>query len=251
MALRIARRPRGFTLAELAVVLAIVGLLLGGMMLTFSAQVEIRNRGDTQHRLDEARDLLLAFALVNARLPCPATAASNGDESIATVAPGGGGTCTTNYAGFLPARAIGFQPVDSSGFAVDAWNNRIRYAVSSSATSIFTKTHGGAGVTWTLTTTPSDLVVCSQAQTVASCAVGPSVTNQNLVVALVFSSGKNGAAAIPVGNTNELENTDGDTVFVYRPPDPSTAAGGEYDDMTVWIPVGLLYGRLTAAGVLP
>ena len=251
MAARFSSRPSGFTLTELAVVLAIVGLLLGSMMYTFSAQVDGRNLSDSRRRLDDARELLLAFALVNKRLPCPATAASNGDESIAAAAPGGGGTCTTNYAGFLPAKAIGYQPVDGSGFAIDAWNNRIRYAVSNSSSSIFTKTHGGTGAIWSLTTAPSDLVVCDRSQAGATCAAGQSVTNQNVVVAIVYSSGKNGAAAIPATNLNELENADGDAVFVYRPPDPSGAATGEFDDMLVWIPVGLLYGRMTAAGVLP
>jgi hypothetical protein len=32
---------------------------------------------------------------------------------------------------------------------------------------------------------------------------------------------------------------------------PSDATGGEFDDMMVWIPVGMLYGRLATAGVLP
>jgi prepilin-type N-terminal cleavage/methylation domain-containing protein len=247
-----ARRARGFTLTEIAVVLAIVGLLLGSMMLTFSAQVENRNRGETQRRLDEARELLLAFAVVNKRLPCPATASSGGDEVIPITAPGGGGACAINYpnasSGFLPARAIGFQPVDSAGFAIDGWNQRIRYAVSSSSSGIFTTTHSATAV-WSLATTPTDLVVCTQAQAGTSCAAGQSVSNQNMVVAIVFSTGKNGAQG--AAGTNESENLDGDAVFVYRAPDPSTAAGGEYDDLTAWIPVGLLYSRMISAAILP
>jgi prepilin-type N-terminal cleavage/methylation domain-containing protein len=263
------RTARGFTLVELAVVLAIVSLLLGAMMLTLSAQVEIRNRGDTQRRLDDAKELLLAFAVVRGRLPCPATTTSNGDESFSSGDATSGGTCTlTTHDGFLPAAAIGFAPADPSGYALDAWNNRIRYAVSL-ATPInqagppricrpvaagtapvvphFTqrdnlKANG-------LDCSPSDLVVCSQSQAGATCAAGQSVTNQNTVAAIVFSTGKNGAQG--AAGANETENTDGDAVFAYRAPDSSTAAGGEYDDMTAWIPVGLLYGRLTAAGVLP
>ncbi len=255
------RHAQGFTLVELAVVLAIVSLLLGAMMLTLSAQVEQRNRGDTQRRLDDAKELLLAFAIVNGRLPCPASAAS-GDES-----PAGGGTCTNPYDGFLPGRAIGSAPVDASGYALDAWNNRVRYAVSL-ATPVNSQTpricrpvndttppvtpHFTQRVNLKangLDCSPSDLVVCSQSQAGTTCAAGQSVTNQNTVVAIVFSTGKNGSQG--AAGANETENTDGDVVFVYRPPDPSTTTGGEYDDMTAWIPVGLLYGRLTAAGVLP
>ena len=252
------RHAQGFSLIELAVVLLIVGLLLGAVMFTLAAQVEQRNRGDTQRGLEDAKELLLAFAIVNGRLPCPAWA--SGDES-----PAGGGICTNPYNGFLPGRAIGFAPVDASGYALDAWHNRIRYAVSNAlistvgpppicrpgnaapATPHFTqrdnlKANG-------LDCSPSDLVVCSQSQAGATCAAGQSVTNLNTVAAIVFSTCKNGRQG--AAGANETENTDGDVVFVYRTPDSSSAAGGEYDDMTAWIPVGLLYGRLTAAGVLP
>ncbi len=256
-------------------VLAIVGLLLGAMMFTLAAQVEQRNRGDTQRQLDDAKELLLAFAVVRGRLPCPATTTSNGDESFSSGDATSGGTCTlTSHDGFLPAAAIGFAPVDASGYALDAWNNRMRYAVSL-ATPFNQQYLPGPPVQpricqpvangtlplaphFTqrdnlkangLDCSPSDLVVCSQSQAGTTCAAGQSVTNQNTVVAIVFSTGKNGSQG--AAGANETENTDGDVVFVYRPPDPSTTTGGEYDDMTAWIPVGLLYGRLTAAGVLP
>jgi prepilin-type N-terminal cleavage/methylation domain-containing protein len=264
-----ARRARGFTLTELAVVLAIVGLLLGSMMLTFSAQVEQRNFAETQRRLDQAKELLLAFAVVRGRLPCPATTTSNGDESFSSGNVTSGGTCTlATHNGFLPAAAIGFTPVDAAGYALDAWNNRIRYAVSL-ATPVNQAgppricqpvAAGTAPVVPPFTQrdnlkangldcSPSDLVVCTEAQAGTTCAAGQAATNQNTVVAVVLSTGKNGVLG-PAG-TNETENTDGDAVFVYRAPDPSSASGGEYDDLTTWIPVGLLYARMIAAGVLP
>lgn len=244
------RRRRGFSLTELAVVLAIVGLLLGGLFYTLSAQVEGRNFSDTQQRIEYARELLLSFALVNGRLPCPASATSNGIEAPV----GGGAACThtTNtHNGFLPAVTIGYQPVDSFGYAVDAWGNRIRYAVSATTWSAGAGRFntGHATTAWSLAITPGDLVICSAAIAGAACAANQSVTNQNTVVALIFSIGKNGAIVVP--GANEAENLDGDGLFVSRAPDPAGAAGGEFDDQMVWIPVGLLYGRLVAAGVLP
>ena len=213
-----------------------------------SNQVESRYRGDTQRRLDEARELLVSFALVNGRLPCPGT--TSGDEM-----GGGAAPCASSYGGFLPARAIGFQPTDPSGFALDAWGNRIRYAVSATqwgaAPARFTRQHA-ATAPWSLSQKPTDLVVCSASPAVAtavSCDPGTSVTNQNTVVAIVFSTGKNGAAG-PLGR-NEAPNLGASGLFVSRTPDPAGAAGGEFDDLMVWIPVGLLYGRMVAGGVLP
>jgi hypothetical protein len=75
------------------------------------------------------------------------------------------------------------------------------------------------------------------------------VTNQQTVVAIVFSTGKNGARG--ASGASEARNLDGNGLFVSRPPEPATAAGGEFDDLVAWIPVGLLYGRMVAAGVLP
>ena len=257
----------GFTLVEMAVVLAIVGLLIGGMMMTLSAQLEQRQITETTRRLEEARDALIGFAIVNGRLPCPASnAAGTGDE-----APVGGGACAANYNGFLPARAIGFQPTDSAGYASDSWGNRIRYAVSNttwaSGEGRFTTRHNALSavppnnpVPWSITQTPADLLVCSAATgSATTCDANSSVTNTSTVVAVVYSIGKNGnttydpatnAARAGIG-TNEGRNLDGNALFVYRTLDPSTAAGGEYDDIMAWIPVGLLYGKLISAGVLP
>ena len=63
-------RSQGFSLVELAVVMTIVAFLLGGLLYTLSAQTEQRNFEETRRRLDQARELILAFAIVNGRLPC-------------------------------------------------------------------------------------------------------------------------------------------------------------------------------------
>ena len=251
--MQLKRTQDGFTLTELAVVFAIIALLIGGAMMTLSAQVETRNNDETQRRLNAAADALIAYAIVNRRLPCPATAATTGDE-----APAGGGPCTTWYGGFLPARTIGFQPVDTSGYGVDVWGNRIRYAVANlitgctgaSTTPHFTsqanlKANG-------LSCRPNDLDVCASATgtTATSCNTASRVASSETVGFIVFSTGKNGANATSHGN-DEVENTDGDRVFVSRTPSGTDATAGYYDDLMVLVPAGVLYNKLIAAGLLP
>ncbi len=289
----------GFSLVELAIVLFIVGLLMLSLMSTLSSQTEQRNFEDTRRRLEQARELLLAFAIVNGRLPCPARSAATavpvtvaGDE-VRDAAGDCIGDAVTDYyggvivagppvvtGGFLPARSIGFQQTDAAGFAVDSWGNRIRYAVSgavpinsaaprvcrpvSAATPPVTPHFTSAANLKAngIDCQPSDLLICKSTGVVPpmsaiSCGGVPAGANQimtqNLVVAFIFSTGKNGAT----GGTgpDEAANLDGqgavNPIFVFHTPTPSTAANGEFDDQFTWITVGELYGKLIAAGVLP
>lgn len=270
---RAPRRAPGFTLIELAVVMAIVALLLGTMMVTLSAQTDQRNIDDTRRRLDQARELLITYAIVNGRLPCPARSANTaspvtiaGDE-VRDASGNCIGDAVTDYyggasggtaLGLLPARTIGYQQTDSSGLAVDAWGNRIRYAVAnlitncsgSSTTPHFTnatylKANG-------ISCQPNDLLVCKSATGITATTCGGAanqIMSQSLVAVVVYSTGKNGATG--GGGIDEAANTDGDRVFVWHTPTPSTAANGEFDDQMTWITVGEFYGRLVSAGVLP
>src|SRR5665647_1087323 len=72
----------GFTLIEMAMVLMIVGLLLGGMLVPLSAQMDQRNVSDTQKTLSEIKEAIVGFTLANGRLPCPATASIATGQSM-------------------------------------------------------------------------------------------------------------------------------------------------------------------------
>ena len=265
---------RGFSLVEMAVVMVVIGLLLASAMYTLSAQTEQRSRDETQRRLDQAREAVLGFAVANGRLPCPASGATTGVEADSPV---GSGTCTNAYNGFLPAVTLGFQPTDPQGFALDAWNNRIRYAVAQSINSCI-----GTSTTPHFTSKTNlkqngmscqpgtnDLLICKSSVTTPTPAPGSCGPTSNVltnnspsgtVVAVIFSVGKNyalaptAAAATGAGKPDEAANLDNDSVFISHTPMPegtAAANGGEFDDMMVWIPVGTFYGRLAAAGVLP
>jgi prepilin-type N-terminal cleavage/methylation domain-containing protein len=250
-------RQRGFTLTELAVVFTIISLLLAAGMYTLSAQTEQRNIDETRRRLEAARELLFAFALVNGRLPCPASTTTGATAGFE--APAGGGTCTAPgpYGGWLPARSIGYQVTDAAGNAVDAWGNAIRYAVSATAPTCVTApttphfTNAPNLRANGISCQPNDLVVCQSATgiTATACNTAVPVTNQTTLVAIVFSTGKNGAAG--AAGVDEAANLNGDRVFVWHTPTPVGAPNGAFDDQMTWIAAGELYAKLIAAGLLP
>jgi len=248
---------------EVAIVLAIVALLLGSLTYTLSAQVEQAGFDETRRRLEQAKSLLLAFAIVHGRLPCPARSTSFADEVRNAAGQCTDGTSEDYYGGLLPARAIGFQPVDADGFALDAWGNRIRYAIEKFVTgcsgpSVLPHFTSAANLKANgITCQPRDLLVCKSAAGISgtpgatNCgAASNALTNQNVIAALVYSSGKNHAAT-GAASPDEAANANGDAVFVSHPPTPAGAANGEFDDQVAWIAVGELYARLIAAGVLP
>jgi type II secretory pathway pseudopilin PulG len=271
------RLEPGFTLAELAIVLVIVSFLLGGMMAMFSSQTDTRKWNDTQSRLEAARDAILGFAIANGRLPCPANSTSAGAEVrvVATGVCGAVGNAQDYYGGvvagvtygLLPAVTIGYQPVDSQGFALDAWSNRIHYAVSrvttpSTGTPSANFTNASTMKTNTVSTLPYDLVVCASATGISPGSTPPScgavatnsVTSQKTVVAVLYSPGKNGLGQVSAGldeSTNGNRSGANDAIFISHTPTPSTYANGEFDDQVLWIPIGTLYSKLIAAGVLP
>lgn len=247
------RRINGFSLVEMAIVLAIVALLLGGLLPSISSQIEQQRTNETRKQMDEIQQALIGFAIINGRLPCPASSTSNGVESFAS---GGAsnGNCSNFYNGFVPAATLGLAQVNSQGLAVDAWNNPIHYAVTSWNSNTFTKINGMS--TTGISNLQPDLLVCSTATgaTSSSCASGAALTSSPGVPAVIYSTGKNGG----YGGTglDEAENpnpnsTDNDRVFVSHTPTPSTATNGEFDDLVIWISPNVLINRMVVAGKLP
>lgn len=225
---------RGFTLVEMAVVLVIVGLMLGGLLVPLSAQMEQRRREETRVILEEAKEALIGYAMTRKYLPCPDTAAiPTGAEGARSGTPH---QCTMAE-GTLPWQVLGVR-------GRDAWDRYIRYRVTPAFTAddsanFFTLSSVGA------------ITVMSDVGTYTTSAV-----------AVLVSHGPNGYGALNTtqatpanqmpapSSTNEQENADGDATFVSRTP-VSAGAVNEFDDSVVWLSSNILFGRMVAAGQLP
>lgn len=238
----------GFSLIELAIVLLIVTLLLGGLLVPLTAQIDQQRSKETQKTLAELKEVLIGFAIVNGRLPCPASSTSTGLES-----PVGGGTCTNFFNGFVPAATLGMSPVNAQGFLLDGWNNPIRYAVSNAtiglATNAFTTFNGMKTATINSLVGANLLYICTSASVITATSCGTATKLADNAPALVFSLGKNGNA---VGaGSDEAANANGDKVFVSHDQSPVGATNGEFDDIVTWLSSGILINRMIVAGQLP
>lgn len=237
---------QGFTLVEMAIVLMIVGLLLGGLIPTLSAQMESQRINETRKQLNEIKEALVGYTIINGRLPCPAYSTGTEDPSTGT------GICNHPYDGFVPAATLGLSGTDSSGFAVDSWGNRIRYAVTLWSSNTFTVPNGMStkGITGLNPGSFSYLLVCSTSTGIdipaLSCgATGTSLTSSPGVPAIIFSTGKNGAQG-GTTSTDEAENLTANRVFINH-----DFVQDGFDDIMIWISPNTLINRMVAAGQLP
>jgi len=246
----------GFTLVEMAVVLVIVGLLLGGLISPLSSQLDRDQRKASQAALVEIREALLGFALANDRLPCPATPASSGAEI-----PVGGGVCSTQH-GFIPATTLGLSGgKNQDGLLLDPWNNPFRYSITTSNVSAFSTTNSMRSIGMTVLAPDINICTTTAGSTVTNCGSAATILTSN-AVAIIYSMGK-AWASLPV-STEQQENQGAtlgggplgitypvanDAVFVDR--DYSNSAGIEFDDLVTWLSPNILYNRLVAGGRLP
>src|SRR5512139_291301 len=234
---------RGFTLIEMAIVLVIMTILIGGLAVPLSAQIQARRIAETRKTLDEAREAILGYAMTHQApttpprpyLPCPD---SDGDGVENRNADG---TCAQNT-GWFPWVTLGTA-------AQDAWGNRLRYASHTLLTNAST---GFNNTTAPPSTPPGWYDVCS------SQACSPVDVAAAVPVVLV-SYGPNGWGARNInGNTlaaptgaNELENQDQDTRYVSRAPAKPGDAGGEFDDLVSWLSFSVIINRVCPAGGCP
>ena len=267
---------KGFSLIELAIVLLVIGALFAGILMPLANQIELRRVGETQKTLAEIRDALIGFAAANGRLPCPASAASNGQEAWAAGGNASNGNCANFFDGFVPGVALGVGPIDGAGYVIDAWNRRIRYAVANTDRSPIgsaTPLNPNGNFDFTaMGTVPAasgemrnvgmaalapNLHVCSTATGINATNCAANVSLIDNAVAVIFSTGPNGAQPDPGAtrideNANPNPNSaDNNQTFVSHDRAGANNPNGEFDDIVIWLSPNIIYARMIAAGRLP
>lgn len=271
---------RGFTLIEMAIVLVIITIMIGGLAMPLSAQIQARRIAETKKTLEEAREAILGYAMTHTctcaynavgpsgtlqGLPQTTCTALNScptnNPSTTTVtlqhaylpcpdADGDGygdddrnlasRACTSSASNGL---AHGWLPSVELGVAQqDAWGNRLLYAVNTT----YSNEKDGFSSSTVLA---APLQVCTS----NACATPDVASN---VVFLLVSHGPNGWGARNINGSNlaaptgadELENKDADLTYISRTPTQSGAASGEFDDLVVWVSDSLLKVRVCPTG---
>lgn len=234
----IAKKARGFSLLELAIVLVIVGILLAGLMPAVSGQIELQRRNETSKQLNEIRDALYGYAIINGYLPCPATTADPASASYGNA----DATCSADPAaeGYLPWKTLGVSETDAWGItrgsAGASWIGYWRYRVDRNFADPSNKITVSTGFS------TDTLSIVNNSGSLITPAPGgcTGVTPSECPIAIVFSTAQNLAAD---GQNGSFESTAG----IYQSDVPSPA----FDDITIWISRPQLFNRMVAAGKLP
>lgn len=258
-------RHAGFSLIELAVVLVVIGLLVGGGIAALEVTTEQAKRSDQKRQLREVREALYGFAMATGRLPCPDTSyPPDGTEDIVDLNPGDSFACPIgdpdkdsdcecddNW-GALPWVALGVDPRD-------AWGNPLRYRVyegdpgNDDLPDFANPDSNHEQPAFSLVDdTGSINVVGRNGETIVDTAP-----------AVVVSYGPQGEqhwidpdfncpnAGTQGFSADEEENCDDNNSFVdagYRPPD---ADEGRFDDLVIWLSTPVLKARMVDARRLP
>ncbi|MFA7349233.1 MAG: prepilin-type cleavage/methylation domain-containing protein [Methylotenera sp.] len=230
----------------MAIVLVIIGFLLGGLLVSLSAQIDMRNYNETKQKIAVIKEAVVGFTLANGRLPCPA------DPTVAS-GTAGAGTQKFDVAGTSCNSLEGVVPwVDLGVLETDAWGRRFTYRVTNSFSDAFALSTVSPPVSCVSVPSSSSFALCSEGDlTISDGAVSIAIR----IPAVVVSHGKNGFGAYNSDGTKisdisassqEKENSDADADFVSMIANPAT-----YDDVVDWVSQNTLFNRMVMTGKLP
>ncbi len=250
---------RGFTLAEMAVVVVIAGILMVSGVKILTAQMDSASYSVAREKQEMIKQALITYLGINRRLPCPDTRSGNGPGALlfTVAAPPDGienlataGNAATNCAasfGVIPYATLGL----AREVAVDGWGNLFSYHLSTAPSN------------WGLTASFADINSGALIINERTAAGAVSLLTSTVVVVIV-SHGKNGNGAwtvkgtqgvLPAAATNpdERENTNivnNTTYFKREYSDNVSVSGGSFDDLVMFITAADLISPLRRDGTL-
>jgi prepilin-type N-terminal cleavage/methylation domain-containing protein len=256
------RLQPGFTLVELTIVLLIVSILLAGVLMPLSIQMELRRYADTKKTMDLINEALIGFVLANGRLPCPADPALADGVVNAGVERPACATAATQF-GVIPWVTLNVPETDE-------WNGRFTYRVTSGFADAINST---AGCAPPATPVNASFALCDSGDMKVRSrnTSGTPYDLTNLALPAVFvSHGKNGYGAyrsngiqIPrtANTTDEYINSSSTAVsfFSREKTDAFTGCNDlantvplcEFDDLVAFVPLTTLMNRMVVSGKLP
>ena len=117
------RKSRGFSLVEIAIVLAILGFVLTIGLQATGAYLSHERRKVSLARVAGLDVALANYVAVQGRLPCPADGSLATGVALAGVEARTAGVCTAMDTGVVPWVTLGLTEAE----ALDGWNTRISY----------------------------------------------------------------------------------------------------------------------------
>ena len=222
---------RGFTLVEMAIVIAIAGLIVTFVVNSFGTQMQVRRETTTRDKMDVIAKLVGNRLIQNGQAPCPADPAVAQNNAAFGQARAACATAALSE-GIVPFQTLGI-PVD---MARDGWSRFITYRTSP-----------------TIAVTASKAAACTAVRAGVDVNVNdqngnPVVANTVIHAVVLISHGQNGVGAFLADGTatrqagtfadaNETANgTTGSANKISANPGQSPL----YDDVTVWKTVPVL-----------
>ncbi len=245
------RKQNGFTLIEIAVVIFILGLLLGGLLGPLSRQVEVSKFKETADQLEEINQAILGFAAANGYIPCPASATSNGAETRDA------NQLCQNQFGYVPYQILGLKAdLNSSGVMVDLFENPIRYMVSNRNDASSNNANAYDFTVYGASNAVDDVAMNVLVKDPNVVANRPDV-RQNITVCRAVCNDVVGVNVIAVNipyllyspgkylnqSTLEQNNTDGNNYFV-----DTEVQEGVFEEILVWSSANTLFAKMLDAG---
>jgi len=201
------RKATGFTFLELALILVVIGILMGFGVGILGSLIKNSKFRKTDSILEQARETLVGYLMTNGRLPCP-DADGDGQED------GSAGTCSCSWSNcFLPEVTVGVR-------ARDAYGHKLYYKVDDIFTT-FTALRG----------------FCVHASYITPNISVTDSSSEYAIAAILISPGFRDADGD--GNKLDGENADG-SPFVQE----SVSVSNNYDDLTKEISVDWLLARI-------